>query len=410
MRNASMDIYPNNNDALSSEIQTTTESVELLTSATIEAEEPINTTPGYVYKLVCRPTGQFYYGYRVHNIKKCRMPIDDLWVYYFSSSDYVKALIKEHGKAAFDYEIILESTDRDMVFRAEQELIEENRKNPLILNRYYRKKSNGEVAYISTVESIAKGIETRRKNGSFKSGAKKGAETRKASGIARIAAKKAVATRRARGTDKIGIEKTWKTKTENNIYKTCAKKGAATRKARGTDKIGGRKGAETRKARGTDKIAGQKAIATKIANGTLLKNARKIADNKKARGTDKIGAKKAAATKQSTGVNKIAAQKAAATKKATGVDKIATKKALETRRANGNIDHIMAQLAEGNRNTYKVTSPTGEVTIVTNMPQFCDIHGLNANAMRARARNQPQKPFNGWLCEKVDKSVGEELI
>lgn len=58
--------------------------------------------PAYTYYLYHVPTGKKYYGYRGAN--KCS-PEDDLWKKYFSSSKYVKALVKEYGKESFVAEV-----------------------------------------------------------------------------------------------------------------------------------------------------------------------------------------------------------------------------------------------------------------------------------------------------------------
>ena len=52
----------------------------------------------YTYYLYHMPTGKKYYGSRIAN--RCD-PEQDLWNKYFSSSDLVEALIKEHGKESF---------------------------------------------------------------------------------------------------------------------------------------------------------------------------------------------------------------------------------------------------------------------------------------------------------------------
>jgi hypothetical protein len=56
----------------------------------------------YTYYLYHVPTGKKYYGYRYAN--RCE-PKQDLWNEYFSSSDLVEALIKDHGKESFTAEV-----------------------------------------------------------------------------------------------------------------------------------------------------------------------------------------------------------------------------------------------------------------------------------------------------------------
>jgi hypothetical protein len=119
--------------------------------------------PAYVYKLVCKPTGQFYYGYRKLNIDRKRLPNDDFWIYYFTSSTYVEALIDEYGKGAFEYEIIFESTDVDAVYWYEQDIIKKHRKEPLSLNKHCVD-NGGTVKFVTTSKSAKKGYQTRLKN------------------------------------------------------------------------------------------------------------------------------------------------------------------------------------------------------------------------------------------------------
>lgn len=58
------------------------------------------TTP-FSYYLYHKPTGKHYYGIKF--AKGCQPT--DLWVTYFSTSEPVKALIKEYGANSFTYEI-----------------------------------------------------------------------------------------------------------------------------------------------------------------------------------------------------------------------------------------------------------------------------------------------------------------
>ena len=52
----------------------------------------------YTYLVVCKPTGEWYYGVRYAGD-------DDLWIKYFTSSKHVKALISKYGKDSFHCEI-----------------------------------------------------------------------------------------------------------------------------------------------------------------------------------------------------------------------------------------------------------------------------------------------------------------
>lgn len=55
----------------------------------------------YTYLIQCIPTRQFYYGVRYSN----NCDPSDLWNTYFTSSIYVKQLIKQYGKDSFIYEV-----------------------------------------------------------------------------------------------------------------------------------------------------------------------------------------------------------------------------------------------------------------------------------------------------------------
>jgi hypothetical protein len=358
-----MSIYANQNDALSSEIQTTTtttttttESVELLTSATIEAEEPINTTPAYVYRLICKPTGQFYYGLRYANIKKYRMPEDDLWIYYFASSDPVDALVEIYGKDSFDYKVIFQSTDIEQTYLFEQTIIKAYWGNPLLLNLQYKDPVTGGKMWAGTAESKQKGVETGNARGSYKVAG----ERRKADGTAKLATQKAVATKKKLG-----------------IFETSGKKGGATRKANGTSKLAAQKAVATKKKRGTHKIGGKRSGETRIRNGT-----------------GKIGAQKGAETRKRNGTSKISAQKSAETRKRNGTDKIAAQKAVATRAKNGkDAEHS---------SIWQLTKPDGEVIVIKNLAKFCRENDLSADGMQ-RCSSGLYKQHKGWKCKKLVK-------
>jgi len=81
----------------------------------------------YVYKCTHKQSGQFYIGFRKANRVSAT---EDLGVYYFTSSKYVKPIFNE-----FNYEIIAEFFDVDSAFNFEQELIRNEWRNPFILNR-----------------------------------------------------------------------------------------------------------------------------------------------------------------------------------------------------------------------------------------------------------------------------------
>lgn len=122
--------------------------------------------PAYVYKITLILTGEFYFGYRTKNIKEKRLPEDDLWIHYFSSSNIIKDLIKIHGKDAFITEI-LKKTDPLTAYICEQKHIKENWNNPLLLNKKYQDLDNGKQAFRATSESAIKGRDTCRRLGIY---------------------------------------------------------------------------------------------------------------------------------------------------------------------------------------------------------------------------------------------------
>lgn len=85
----------------------------------------------YAYKLVHRETGQFYFGYRFKNKVRAEL---DLGIKYFTSSKIVKPKFYE-----FNFQVLAEFFDAADAYAFEQHLIEENFKNPLILNAHYHK-------------------------------------------------------------------------------------------------------------------------------------------------------------------------------------------------------------------------------------------------------------------------------
>jgi hypothetical protein len=66
----------------------------------------LNKVKPYTYLVKFKPTGKVYYGSRCQNFTKFnRTPIEDFWHKYTTSSEHINALIEEHGKDAFEYEI-----------------------------------------------------------------------------------------------------------------------------------------------------------------------------------------------------------------------------------------------------------------------------------------------------------------
>lgn len=91
----------------------------------------------YVYLITNKITNQFYYGSRASNIRFKRAPIEDFWIYYFTSSKKVKELINLYGKDSFDVQILFEHESYEICFWEEQKLIRENKENPMRLNVAY---------------------------------------------------------------------------------------------------------------------------------------------------------------------------------------------------------------------------------------------------------------------------------
>jgi hypothetical protein len=108
----------------------------------------------YVYKLTNKVTGQFYFGSRTGNVRKCRNPEDDLWIYYFSSSRKVKELIEEHGINMFVVEILSRHDDYESCFWAEQHLILLHKFNSLRLNKAYVDPVTGKKVLTTHGESV----------------------------------------------------------------------------------------------------------------------------------------------------------------------------------------------------------------------------------------------------------------
>lgn len=99
----------------------------------------------YVYILFDRKTGQFYIGYRYKNVALYLRSGDDLGVKYFTSSN----LINKNNFFRFDVIILAEFFDKSDAYWFEQQLIKDNRKNPLMLNRHYQDPNNREKQFIN---------------------------------------------------------------------------------------------------------------------------------------------------------------------------------------------------------------------------------------------------------------------
>ena len=65
----------------------------------------MNNIKPYTYLIKFKPTGKYYYGSRVKNVKLGLTPEEDLMLEYTTSSKNINALIKEYGIGAFEWEI-----------------------------------------------------------------------------------------------------------------------------------------------------------------------------------------------------------------------------------------------------------------------------------------------------------------
>jgi hypothetical protein len=89
----------------------------------------------YVYKLIHKITGQFYIGFRKANKIYSNQ---DIGVFYFSSS----AVVNKLGFENFNIDIIAEFFKPEDAYEFEQNLIKENFKDQLILNKRHHADSN----------------------------------------------------------------------------------------------------------------------------------------------------------------------------------------------------------------------------------------------------------------------------
>lgn len=126
----------------------------------------------YTYYLCNKITNEFYYGSRYKNIKLERTPEEDFWIYYFTSSNKVKTLIDQYGKDSFEFKILLCDKNYDICYQFEQDLIEENLKNKLCLNKYCRKTNKFSTAGMNHTD------ETKSKIGAKAKGRKTSDETK----------------------------------------------------------------------------------------------------------------------------------------------------------------------------------------------------------------------------------------
>lgn len=100
----------------------------------------------YVYRVTNTITGQFYYGYRYKNQTLGITPENDLWINYFTSSNRIKADIKQYGKDSFKVEILYKNINSIKCWQQEQITIRNSWGDPLLLNgKYHDPESNVEI-------------------------------------------------------------------------------------------------------------------------------------------------------------------------------------------------------------------------------------------------------------------------
>lgn len=106
--------------------------------------------PAYVYKITCVVTNEFYFGYRARNQKLNRLPNDDLWHFYFTSSKSILSLVKKYEKTSFRAEILYCDIKSENCFWYEQEQIKQHFGNPLLLNKTFHDKDLGHKVFKAT--------------------------------------------------------------------------------------------------------------------------------------------------------------------------------------------------------------------------------------------------------------------
>ena len=91
----------------------------------------------YVYKVICKPTNQYYIGSRTAKCMQQSTPMEDLFIRYFTSSQDVKKLIDTYGTDAFEKLILIEDCNSDVILYKENEIIKEHINDELCLNKFY---------------------------------------------------------------------------------------------------------------------------------------------------------------------------------------------------------------------------------------------------------------------------------
>lgn len=99
----------------------------------------------YVYRIVCLPTNEFYYGAKYGEDANPKT----FWVSYFTSSETIKDLISEYGKENFSTKIIklFDTTEEALAY--EGKLIKRTFKHKLSLNVKYQLSYKGVTPFIT---------------------------------------------------------------------------------------------------------------------------------------------------------------------------------------------------------------------------------------------------------------------
>jgi hypothetical protein len=77
----------------------------------------------YTYLIKFKPTGQFYYGASYANSGKKVANPEQFWNTYFTSSSYIKDLVKEHGKDAFEFQVRKVFERADQALKCEKKVL-----------------------------------------------------------------------------------------------------------------------------------------------------------------------------------------------------------------------------------------------------------------------------------------------
>jgi hypothetical protein len=354
-----------------------------------------NQIPGYVYRLTCKPTGQFYIGSRVGNITEKKMPKEDFWINYHTSSDYVTELRTLYGKSSFEYEIIYEDVDPDKVFWYEQEQIKLHYSDPLILNKQFNnfkdkhqgktiQRSNSgkhrrwEVTAPCGVVWVVSNLERYCKNN--------GLDPETMRGLARGKGKQYKGFK-CRLQPKLPVPDWYVTVDMCDIIKPIE----------------------------PIMLLGKvPVIDINInLNINLVVPELHVIKFKHKEKTESLRSqykKRSAANKTTPQPKPVipyspSVAKGLATKYANGTTKTASAKAHETQRINGTLQNGNKAAVLATRKTWEIKDPFGNITITDDLSGFCEANGLTPAGMRDVAFGRQHQHRGGWTCKEylVDK-------